>query len=342
MYFKMERDLRCKCLTQMGNRCSRRPSAGSKFCFQHQRCRKEIIENDRPITKKTNIDNPLTGKRDTDIYILSQLDDKDLANACRTNKYINQLCKSEKLWKSKIISKFGHQKLKGYLGVDWRNYYNVLHYTPTLYKLEGEDLIAKIEDIIGGGEPTTDEILGIIEEYLEETKQLKFTDIVDTRNIFEHFDISEEDETQIFIYDGEKLEGLELSNEGDHFIPIGYYPLTPTQGVKLPIDHWSEIDVVEQSFYIKVTDPLLSKLYDKLKNREYKDNIPFEVDGIFYSLVFNEYSYEVTDEAINSLYLDSIIVQPERYFETKKSGGGSSPENPIRLTIDLDRMHDHE
>jgi hypothetical protein len=44
-----------------------------------------------------------TGHKDTDILVLMQLDDKELASICSVNKYINSLCDSEQFWLNRIL-----------------------------------------------------------------------------------------------------------------------------------------------------------------------------------------------------------------------------------------------
>ena len=52
--------------------------------------------------------NPLTGNRDADLIILSNLDDRSLFNFCLTNSSANQLCKVESFWMNRFRKKFGN------------------------------------------------------------------------------------------------------------------------------------------------------------------------------------------------------------------------------------------
>jgi hypothetical protein len=48
----------------------------------------------------------LTQLRDTDLQILSDLDDKSLFNICLTNKYLNNICKNEDFWRNRFNKRF--------------------------------------------------------------------------------------------------------------------------------------------------------------------------------------------------------------------------------------------
>src|SRR3990170_286115 len=48
----------------------------------------------------------LTGTPDIDIIILNNLDDEDLSNVCRVNRYINSLCRGKELWILRISQRF--------------------------------------------------------------------------------------------------------------------------------------------------------------------------------------------------------------------------------------------
>ena len=55
----------------------------------------------------------LSGMADVDLVILSRLDDISLTAACRTNKYIASLCRSDILWRHKVEYRFpGAEKYK--------------------------------------------------------------------------------------------------------------------------------------------------------------------------------------------------------------------------------------
>ena len=63
-----------------------------------------------------------SGIKDVDLQILSNLDDKDLFNACLSNKYLNNICKtSDMFWKNRIINNLGAEYLQDKLS--FRDYY---------------------------------------------------------------------------------------------------------------------------------------------------------------------------------------------------------------------------
>lgn len=48
----------------------------------------------------------LTGNRDVDIMILNKLDDKDLVNACLTNKAADNVCNDDNFWFNRVLTTF--------------------------------------------------------------------------------------------------------------------------------------------------------------------------------------------------------------------------------------------
>lgn len=69
-----------------------------------------LNEKDSEIQYKIGI----TGMKDIDIVILSNLNDKDLSSACWTDKYISNLCKNDTLWKMKVYKSYpDHVCVKG-------------------------------------------------------------------------------------------------------------------------------------------------------------------------------------------------------------------------------------
>ena len=50
--------------------------------------------------------NRFTGQKDVDITILNLLEDKDLINMCKTNKYVNSICENDNFWRDRIIKKY--------------------------------------------------------------------------------------------------------------------------------------------------------------------------------------------------------------------------------------------
>ena len=67
----------------------------------------------------------LTNIKDVDLKILSELDDKSLFRACRTNKYLFRICNAEaSFWRNRYIVKYGEMATK-YKPEDrsWKNHY---------------------------------------------------------------------------------------------------------------------------------------------------------------------------------------------------------------------------
>jgi len=50
--------------------------------------------------------------KDTDLIILSKLDDKDLFSTCLVNKAANKLCNNEDFWRNRFVSKYGEMAAK--------------------------------------------------------------------------------------------------------------------------------------------------------------------------------------------------------------------------------------
>ena len=56
----------------------------------------------------------LTGRKDPDFIILSNLNDGDLLSVCLTNKYAYSLCNNEDFWRNRFIAKWGEEYMKSY------------------------------------------------------------------------------------------------------------------------------------------------------------------------------------------------------------------------------------
>jgi ankyrin repeat protein len=63
----------------------------------------------------------LTGRKDTDLIVLSNLDDKSLLSYCQTSSYSRSLCKDENFWKNRFMKKWGNWKISS--SRTWRNFY---------------------------------------------------------------------------------------------------------------------------------------------------------------------------------------------------------------------------
>jgi hypothetical protein len=62
--------------------------------------------------------------RDTDLIILSKLNDKDLLSTCLVNKSVNRLCQDENFWRNRFISKYGQKDFEMMKDkvVSWRKF----------------------------------------------------------------------------------------------------------------------------------------------------------------------------------------------------------------------------
>ena len=66
---------------------------------------------------------PFTGTRGIDAIILSFCDHQDLMNVFCTNKYFHSFREYASLWKQKIVSQFGYERVHNYSGTDFMCYY---------------------------------------------------------------------------------------------------------------------------------------------------------------------------------------------------------------------------
>jgi hypothetical protein len=80
----------------------------------------------------------VTLNKDTDLLILSRLDDNGLFSICLTNKYFNRLCKNEDLWRNRVQSRFSINGKKE--NETWKIFYLKKIYEETL-------IIGKLERI---------------------------------------------------------------------------------------------------------------------------------------------------------------------------------------------------
>ncbi len=61
----------------------------------------------------------LSGIKDVDLKILSELNDRDLFSFCLADKAVNKMCKDENFWRNRFVSRFGQIEKPD----NWRNYY---------------------------------------------------------------------------------------------------------------------------------------------------------------------------------------------------------------------------
>lgn len=86
----------------------------------------------------------LTKIRDVDLKILSELDDRDLFNYCKTHKYGRELCNNEDFWRNRVESKFpGAGKIKS-TDRTWKNYYLKIVYYFNKYKYVDEAMFEAV------------------------------------------------------------------------------------------------------------------------------------------------------------------------------------------------------
>lgn len=66
-----------------------------------------------------------TGIYDVDLEILLNLEDKDLANLCQTNKYFHRLCREDVFWQRRIARKISPLLIREkYPSLSWHQWYN--------------------------------------------------------------------------------------------------------------------------------------------------------------------------------------------------------------------------
>ena len=89
----------------------------------------------------------LTKIRDVDLKILSELDDRDLLNYCKTHKYGNELCNNEDFWRNRVDIKFpGAGKIKSPDRI-WKNFYLKIVYYSKYHPTQGMLKAAKRNEI---------------------------------------------------------------------------------------------------------------------------------------------------------------------------------------------------
>ena len=71
----------------------------------------------------------ISGHKDTDLIILSKMDDQTLFSFCKIeNSYVQKLCNNENFWRERVKEKFGNVKKNEHR--TWKNLYlNITYYT---------------------------------------------------------------------------------------------------------------------------------------------------------------------------------------------------------------------
>jgi hypothetical protein len=75
------------------------------------------IEDPRSLDR---LEKALTGQKDADLLILSNLDDETLLSFCLANRSANLLCKDESFWRNRFIKKYG---MPPFTVSNWRRVY---------------------------------------------------------------------------------------------------------------------------------------------------------------------------------------------------------------------------
>ena len=74
----------------------------------------------------------LSGNKDVDLKIISELNDFELGKVCSANKYVNKLCNDENFWRNRTVSKYGKylgdakEIFSKYNVTNWQKYYKDL------------------------------------------------------------------------------------------------------------------------------------------------------------------------------------------------------------------------
>jgi ankyrin repeat protein len=64
------------------------------------------LEKSNSVTPSKQFEKTLSGIKDVDLKILSELDDETLLNFCITSQYGKQLCKDESFWRNRLIKQY--------------------------------------------------------------------------------------------------------------------------------------------------------------------------------------------------------------------------------------------
>lgn len=95
--------MQCQCKTKLGLQCKNLAAINSKYCWQHQNCKKPVYS---PQSFKS------LGKDVLRQFLLA-LPDETLVNLCKVETYISRnICKDESFWKDKVRIKYPMFKYK--------------------------------------------------------------------------------------------------------------------------------------------------------------------------------------------------------------------------------------
>jgi hypothetical protein len=82
--------------------------------------------------------------RDVDLKILSELEDIDILNYCKTHKYGKELCDNENFWENRVETKFPKAAQIKSPNRTWKNFYMKIVYYLDKYKSMGKAMLEAV------------------------------------------------------------------------------------------------------------------------------------------------------------------------------------------------------
>jgi hypothetical protein len=261
-----------------------------------------LLKNEEKNKNKKKEKEKMIGNKDLDYEVLYKLDDYDLGNMCKVNKYTRELCRNDTFWMNRTINRFlpvfsSVEKIKEFKGDStWRNYYiDIINFMEAFYQNKSttkrEDF-SKIEEYI---KEKTEKYKKCIYCSLNWTKE----DFLDLNDLFE------------------------TSLENKYYKIIGIF-------FQIPRFHISERSIM---FFMKIYDKEGIQILLKYKNnaitrkkimkelimgRKDYDIFPYVesfqeiLDVLYYIIEFNYISIHDIDEKIIEKYLDESIKRGAR------------------------------
>ena len=104
-----------------------------------------------------NIRTGITGIKDTDFIILSNLNDRDVVNMCQVNRYSRELCNNENFWMNRTIKRFARfsksiKQDRVNLNLKWKEFYiklvNITKYFYNFYNSDFYNIVPNRTNII--------------------------------------------------------------------------------------------------------------------------------------------------------------------------------------------------